>query len=427
MNTATGSKARPLWGVVAIAAVCLRGYAEPAHKAESVVDSVGINVHLHYTDTAYFQQFSEVKQALLALHVRHLRDGLVDHPRPEYLERYKLLGSLGMKTVFITKPNQPALELASFPGQVGKTFEGFEAPNEMDNANDPAWPAKLREFLPTLFAVGVRSHLPVVGPSLVKAASYPELGDVSRWESFGNLHNYPGGRNPGTSGWGDNGYGSFAYHQRNLNITSDGLPIVSTETGYDNDPSSGNFVPEPVSAKYLPRLLLQQYINGVRRTYLYELLSSGHEDYGLMSASCAAKPGFRAVSSLLGLLDDRDSRAYADDLDLRLTGASGDVRHLLLQKSNRHYLLAVWIEAPGYDLPRKAVLQVPPQMVHFTLPWTPAAVISHRWNEDGTVRTVALPAMPSFDEGVTDSLTIVEITPPPARAGKVDRPRMENH
>ena len=113
MNTATGSKARPLWGVVAIAAVCLRVYAEPAHKAESVVDSVGINVHLHYTDTAYFQQFSEVKQALLALHVRHLRDGLVDHPRPEYLERYKLLGSLGMKTVFITKPDQPALELAS--------------------------------------------------------------------------------------------------------------------------------------------------------------------------------------------------------------------------------------------------------------------------------------------------------------------------
>ena len=50
---------------------------EKAVVADAFVNSVGVNVHLHYTDTSY-AKFDAVEEAVRDLGVRHIRDGLID-------------------------------------------------------------------------------------------------------------------------------------------------------------------------------------------------------------------------------------------------------------------------------------------------------------------------------------------------------------
>ncbi len=387
-------------------------WTENAVKAETFVDSVGFNIHLHYTDTAYYSSFPKVRDALLELHVRHVRDGLVTAPISAYVDRFNELGKLGIKTVFITKPEQTPAILSAFPAKVGRTFEGYEAPNELDISGDPHWSDTLRHYLPILYTVAKASGYGAIGPSLVKEPSYAQLGNIQSFASAGNLHNYPGGRNPGTSGWGADGYGSMAWNLNHVRRTAGTLPVITTETGYNNDPKFENYVPEVVAAKYLPRLLLYQFSSGIRRTYLYELLSSGHEDYGLMSAACVPKPAFASVRSLLALLDDHDTRPDAGHLDYRLSSVGPEIRHLLLQKSDGRFFLALWLESSSYDVPSRQARSQPTQGAQLALPWRPRAVVLHRWTESGIAEKQVLAGTQSISLQVSDFLTVVEIVPP---------------
>jgi len=52
-------------------------HRETAVGADAFVDSVGVNVHLHYNDTSY-GNFASVERSLKDLGVRHIRDGLID-------------------------------------------------------------------------------------------------------------------------------------------------------------------------------------------------------------------------------------------------------------------------------------------------------------------------------------------------------------
>lgn len=386
--------------------------AEHPVKAETFVDSVGIDVHLHYTDTNYFQKYPLVRQSLVQLHLRHLRDGLVATPVPEYLQRFQELGGLGIHTIFISNFKESAPILAAFPKRVGRTFEAFEAPNEADNQKDPNWAQELTAYMPVLASASAQTGFPVIGPSIVHVESYQSLTSLAAFAKFGNLHNYPGGRNPGTAGWGDGGYGSYDFAQRNLQAIAPGQPIYTTETGYNNDPKGGSYVPENVSAKYMPRLVLMQYLHGAARTYIYELLSSGNEDFGLLRSDGTPKPAFGAMKSLMSLLDDHDPRPRADDLDLKVTAQSNAVQHLLLQRSNGHYYLAIWIEAPCYDVPKHLPINVGSQQVAIDLPWKADAVALYQWNETGDAPRSSVEPGSHLSLTVSDFLTVVEITPP---------------
>ena len=97
-----------------VLAVALPAQAEKAGSADGFVDSVGINIHLHFNDTAY-ANFPRVQQALKDLGVRHVRDGLVDTAWKEYYDRHNQLGRLGIKGTFITSPAQSVQLLLDYP------------------------------------------------------------------------------------------------------------------------------------------------------------------------------------------------------------------------------------------------------------------------------------------------------------------------
>ena len=393
--------------------------AETAQKAESFVESVGINIHLDYADSAYSLRFPEVRAALRDLHVRHLREGLVLSPRDGYYAHLNELAGLGMRSILITEPRVSEEAMSEFRARVPNFVEGYEAPNELDMSKDPQWDETLRKYLPVLYKAAASQGLPVIGPSLVKRESYATLGDVSSLITVANLHNYPGGRNPGTRGWGANGYGSLPYHQRNVRQYAGELPIVTTETGYTNDQNVANSVPEAIAAVYFPRLLLFQFLSGIKRTYIYELLSSGKEDYGLMTRNCARKPAFGAVQSLMEMLDDRDKRSNADDLSYELTSDSHDMQHLLFQKSDGRFFLALWIEAPSYDVNAKRNVVVDLHGVTLRLPWVPGSVKLHRWTASGEVKTTELATGKTITLPVGDCLSVLELAPSEATHSEV--------
>ena len=105
----------------------LAAKAEKARSADSFVDSVGINIHLHNMDTPY-SNFPRVQQALEDLRIRHVRDGLIDTTWKAYYDRHNQLGRLGIKGIFVTSPDQNDQLLLDYPRRMKDSFEAYEAP-----------------------------------------------------------------------------------------------------------------------------------------------------------------------------------------------------------------------------------------------------------------------------------------------------------
>lgn len=399
--------------IVLVLAVCLS--ARPSFTAPSsprtiaadrFVDSVGINIHLHYNGTAYRERFPLIKARLIELGVRHVRDGLEDTEWRPYFDRHNELGAAGIKGTFITSPKQDVETWAAYPKRMARTFEAYEAPNEMDLLSKRAdWVEVLRETmqrLHTLKSDSRVSRFPIYGPSLTSAKAYGALGDVSEFYDFANLHNYFAGRHPSTRGWGANGYGSIAWNLRLIGKYGGGKPVVTTETGYQDHPSIKDSVPSEVAGRYLPIVLLEQFRAGIVRTYLYELCDfekSGN--YGLLDASGEPKPAFHAVKSLLTLLDDRGAKTSVRDLEYGVEngkpdyvkGAAGDgrraahaegIRHMAFQKRDGSYFVALWSPESSYDPSSRMRKQRDARRVVVSVPRDMRYAREHRWQDDGS-------------------------------------------
>jgi IPT/TIG domain/Putative Ig domain len=393
------------------------GLGEAAQSADAFVDSAAVNVHLHYTDTVYASNFAAVENALKGLGVRHIRDGLIDTTWTPYYDRLNELGRSGIKSDLVTSANQSAALLAAYPQRVPDSLEAYEAPNEYDSSGDPNWSATLNSFVVLLHGAvksgPVASQFPIYGPSLTQQGSYPKMAPAAPFFDSANLHNYLGGRNPGTSGWGGNGYGSIDWNLALANTAWPGKPVVTTETGYINDLSKANSVPEDISGKYLPRLLLEQWLHGIHRTYIYELVDIGTQladnGFGLLHNDFSPKPGYNAIKSLLGLLTDPGPAFPLGNLDYKLSGNVTNVHHLLLEKRDGTFYLALWIEQPGYDVNAKQPMSVAAQTV--SIETTQSTKISRcSLDGSGNLQTTALGAGQTRTLDVNDQVTILQIS-----------------
>jgi hypothetical protein len=398
------------------AAATSSGPKEAADSADAFVDSAGVNVHLHYTDTSY-GNFTAVEQALKNLGIRHIRDGLIDTAWTPYYDRLNELGRAGIKSTLVTSPNQTTALLTAYPGRVADSFEAYEAPNEYDQSGDPNWSATLNTFLGKLYGVvsgdSRVSRFPIVGPSLTQAGSYAKVNSSGGEFSEANLHNYLAGRNPGTIGWGGGGYGSISWNMALTSGAWPGKPVVTTETGYVNDLSKSEGIPEDIAGRYLPRIFLEQWLHGIKRTYIYELVDVGAQasdnGYGLLHADFSPKPGYNAIKNLLGLLADAGPAFLPAGLDFKLSGEVANVHHLLLQKRDGRFFLAIWVEQPSYDVNAKRGLAVPTQSVTITT-GQPSRVVTHRLDASGNMQTSALGTGTTQTMDISDLVTILEIS-----------------
>jgi len=386
--------------------------AEEATPAFNFVDSVGVNIHLHYQDTAY-ANFPQVERALLDLGVHHLRDGLVLTQWQPYYDRLNALGRDGFKVDLIGAPGQSEAELAAFPRRIPGVMEAIEGPNELDQSGVD-WLMRLDAAMSALAPVAAREKIPLLAPSLTQPNSFAMAVGITPAGSLGNLHNYWSGRNPGTAGWGDNGYGSYEYNLRLAQQAWPGKHLWTTETGYVMAPALPQGIPEKIAARYMVRLLLEQYLHGIERTYLYELLDTDipaqgvHDRYGLCRSDFEPKPAFIAVRSLLHLLDEPTGMTIYRNLNLRLTGAPPALHHMLFNKRNGEFYLLLWLEEQDYDVDRKVELPVQNARLQASWPGEREITVS-RFEDDGTLNALLTQHGTSVDLSVNDRVTVVRL------------------
>jgi hypothetical protein len=340
--------------------------AETARTADSFVDSIGVNTHLSYSDTAY-SRFGEVKAKLAELGVRHIREGLVPE-RPDQYERLSELGGMGIgATLILGDPNSGPEGLAELISTVRSNLRGsvdaVEGANEFDSWGGSDWLPRLADYQQRLYAAikgdPALASLPVLGPSIVQRRNQEALGDISGALDYGNFHPYPDGFSP-EQGL-DSNLVRAAYN-------SGAKPLVATETGYHTTAGwSGehNAVSEQAMATYIPRLYLEYFRRGVARTFSYELLDEKsnrgerEDNFGLLRNDLSEKPAFVALRNTIDILEDRGPAFAPTAVAYSLDGDVADVHHLLLQKSDGTFYLALWRATDVWDPASQTDLQAP--------------------------------------------------------------------
>jgi hypothetical protein len=334
---------------------------EKALSASAFINSIGVNTHLSYFDCTY-GNFALVKQEVRSIGIRHLRDGihLQDSAyNAKLYDRWIELGRLGIRFDAVVDPrNQlgpvtPAL-LQHIEQLAGNTIESFEGPNELDISGMADWVAVDRDYQKDIFS-SVQS-LPAPRPLVIA----PSLAFVNNGKAFGgnvgafdegNLHPYPAGKMPSVV---------FSEQLELARTVFGDKPIAITESGYHNainDLRDQPAVSEPAAAKYIPRLVLENFTKQIARTYLYELFDVRPDPgfarnamhWGLVRADGTEKPAFVAVKNLIQELNDIAEPKPPFEFSWTLSDSNPAIHHLLLKKSNGLFDLVLWQEVSSYS------------------------------------------------------------------------------
>ncbi len=182
----------------------------------------------------------------------------------------------------------------------------------------------------------------IYSPSLTSAAAYAALGNVSRAQLCASIHNYFGGRNPGTPGWGANyaiGWNLDLTQYSPTNRWSRRRPAIR------DDPSLVDGVPPQIAGRYMPLVLLEQFARASFRTFLYELADFPNSGaLGLLTEDGTPKAAF---STTKGAAESGSQAAFTARLRYTVDNDGGDIRHVAFQKRDGTYFLAIWLALPG--------------------------------------------------------------------------------
>lgn len=391
---------------------------ERARAAGQFADSIGINVHLSYRTTGY-GNVRRVAALLEQLGVRHLRDG-VTLGQTDVCRDDRALAAAGFRFTYITQANPTPAQLTSWASCVGPATEAFEGLNEYDishPASDTNWAATVRSSQQDLYrsvkGTPKLAALTVVGPSLTSEAAFRTVGDLSPELDAGNMHDYFANHEPETGGWGLGGYGSIAYNIRVARAVDPAKPIESTETGYGTDRAERT-VDDAAQATYLPRLLLQHFADGVPRTFGYELLDEGgapFDHYGIVGGDLSPKPAYTALASLIAHVRDTTDGFSTGTLRYTLDGDGTDVHHVLLQKRDGRFMLALWIAASSYDPATRQSRDVAPRSITLQIATPLRSAAVYAYGPDWRLHRAPLAAAPALHVTIGDRVTLVELVP----------------
>jgi hypothetical protein len=394
-----------------------------AVRAYDVYDSVGVNTHWYYGNGyQYLPQFSQLVQIMSQDHLRHFRDGVYAQGTntPQYLSQmYSTLASGGIHADLIVPAGESATQieagLAMYPG-----VEAIEPPNEWDINGGSNWAWTLQQEEPAIYQAGKDLGLTVLGPALVQPGSYSQVGDLSEYMDFNNMHPYFGGRNPETGGWGgpdqnQNYYGSLAYDADFASIDGPNRASYATETGYiTTSTPRQNQIPESVEGIYAPRVVLDFFNKGFKRTYFYELIddpSWAQPGYGLLRYDLSPKPAAIALTNLLSILEDSNTSFTPESLNYSLSGDTSGVESLLVEKSEGQFWLAVWLDGSIYDVNALQATPVPSRQLTLSIPGGRVATYLDSFGSDGNMQGTPL-NQSNLQFPVSIGLTMIRIAYP---------------
>jgi len=379
-----------------VAALCLPVSASaepvPARAAAEFRDSIGVQTHIVYYDTAY-GDWARIVDKLDELGVDHLRDGAYANPESrDWNERYyqavELAASRGKRFIFnMGDPRWAGGRIdqliATVRGRLRHATAGLEGPNEYDLFHGGAnWQDELREYQGELYrqARGEPSlaDVPVIGPSLVYDDSDGRLGPLDAALDLGNIHPYTGGEAPS------------AEHLRKrfeaVQPIFGSKPLIATEVGFHNALAAQHGQPpisEQIAASYVLRTFLEHFRAGIPRTYVYELidekpdplLREPEQHFGLLRNDFSEKPAFESLKAMLRLLG-RPGPVTPRSLDVAVEGDTEGVQRMLLQKSDTRYTLVLWQAQSEWNTDLRQALPVAERSVSIALPADAAVAVS---------------------------------------------------
>jgi hypothetical protein len=357
---------------LALSIVCFTAQAAEASSSAGVdalgtgkfIDTIGINIHVNYTDGAY-ADVGKVGERLQWLGVKHVRDNTPGTSAP--LSAYIHLAKLGFRYAFIIDDNFPrALELyrqinAAAPGSIA-AIEGY---NEINNwpvtyaglSGQQAGLAGQKALYELVRSKPWFTNVPVYDLTGFDAKS---VNSRSGAADFVNSHVYPqNGQQPNYDKWGsvwiDWAFGDVRKFK---------LPMVMTEFGYFTIPQSGWYVigvDEATQAKGTLNGLLDAVNAGISRTYIYELLDEKPDPkqldagmhYGLFKVDYSPKKAAFALRNFIAILNANDTQKVNASAQGRMRFTLADwpvsARQLLMQKPDGRFVLALWNEVPFWD------------------------------------------------------------------------------
>lgn len=328
-------------------------FAAP-RRAQDFVDSIGVNVHVMYTDGGY-AKLENIESALRYLGIKSLRD----HEPGADNARYGELARAGYSFDFITggDPDKVIAQLESFAAQYPHAIDAVEGPNEVNN-----WPITYRgrggaegamAYQAALYAA-VKSDPRLKDIPVYNFTDYPQPpGDAD----YVNLHPYPKrGAQPF-----DYIKGDFAPDARPM----PDKPKVITEAGYCALPNpdwwkgSAQWAPvdERTQAILTLNLLLDAFTLGARRTYLYQLLDAypdpnytGPDQHlGLFDLKYWPKPAADAIHNLTARLGDNAAAFPLRHPDYPIGNLPKTGHAMLLEKSDGTDVIVLWNEPPIWN------------------------------------------------------------------------------
>ena len=297
------------------------------------------------------EQWPVAKERLEELQVRYMRSWIFDDAQ-NVNQQYELYHDLGIKFDLIhptlgTSPTEGITAIKSlYP-----TFDmiaGIESINEPFGMSSGGTINDYRNHLIQLYNL-VNSDeqlkdIPVIGIATAHPEEYKELGDLSAYCDFGNIHPYPTVNLPPSGG-------RLETWLNDANYTYGGKQIWSTESGYHTNTDQGG-TPDHIQAKYLPRLLLYHFLEPrITKTFYFTLrdhepLPNDGKWWGicLNDSDLTPKPAFTAWKNMSAILNDFDADFETGSLDYTISGKTEDVYEVLLQKGDGSYYLILWNE-----------------------------------------------------------------------------------
>ncbi|NAZ84568.1 hypothetical protein [Kineococcus indalonis] len=386
--------------------------------AEGFVDSVGVGIHVAYLDTSYGQV--DTVALLKDLGVKHVRDGLGSNDSVP-IATMKEIGQAGIGINWVSQPEDSSFSIDKQLQLIEEgdlNVESVEGANERDNHGDPSWAGKIREHQAELYEkvkASLGDDVAVVAPSLVHDGSREELGEVP--SDVANAHPYTGGHMQTAE---------QTEHQMQLThkvtpsvdttapqqaeadervtlkaAVEEGGALYATELGFHTATAStaGNGVQPHVSEDAQATLQLQQllenYRNGVDRSYVYELLDEGEDDseaedhFGLVHSDGSPKPAFTALKNLLSVMKGSISTsssattrstsssgaAGARALGVQVEGGGEATTSVVLPRADGSSVVALWEAEPVWDPDAARALDVPTREVTLRLDGTADAQV----------------------------------------------------
>jgi hypothetical protein len=393
-----------------------RALSVEAKSTESFIDSIGVVLHLSYTDTAYNNYSSIIKPRLQELGIRHIRDGIYPGDKVAQ-DKFNDLAKIGIKSTLLMDPRgmTSASEAVEIAKKVSASVIAIEGPNELDMYpqvmyKGNAFPEGLRQFQTELYKAiksdPKTSNLPVIGPSITKWThdDIAKLAGISCDKN--NLHLYPG------STWIPEQPDLDLYFIPNVKpICGKSKPSIATEMGYHTNfqttpPGYPDGVPEAISAKYISRFILKNFNREIERSFIYQLIDMDtNPEFGLLRNNGSPKPAFIALRNLITILKNpvttnlRTSRSIRrnselgnssnlhnfknrrihsghtkkmrtllqNSLNFKLVGDTSGIEYTLLNQNDKVFYLILWQAALSFSKSSKQVISVPTKSVKVVL------------------------------------------------------------